>query len=42
MSALTDLIKLSQRTGKIPASVPAHYVKWALSTHRNERKLKRK
>lgn len=38
MSALTDLIKLSQRTGKIPSSIPDHYVKWALHTHRNEKK----
>lgn len=41
MSALNDLVKLSQRTGKIPSSVPDHYVRWALSTHRNEKKTKK-
>jgi len=40
MRPLADLVRLSGNFGgKIPASIPAHYVEWALSVHRHERML---
>lgn len=40
MSALTELIKLSNPYGKIPNGIPAHYVKYCMSIHRQERKAR--
>ena len=35
MSAYTDLVRLAENNGgKIPASIPAHYVQWAWHAHR--------
>jgi len=40
MSPLADLVRLSGSFGgRIPDSVPAHYVEWALSVHRRARTL---
>lgn len=36
---LVDLLKLASNfDGKIPASIPAHYVSWALVEHRHDRR----
>lgn len=40
MRALADLVKLADRhQGRIPGSIPAHYVQWAFACHRNQRPL---
>ena len=33
-TALFDLIRLSAKTGKIPATIPDHYVLFAQQSHR--------
>jgi hypothetical protein len=38
-SAFLDVIRLSQRTGRIPASIPDHYFKHAYAEHRKARGL---
>lgn len=36
--ALASLIRLAERNnGRIPAEIPAHYVKWAQDQHRASR-----
>ena len=38
MSAFTDILRLAERNnGRIPDSVPHHYVKWALNVHRADK-----
>ena len=41
MSAFTDIVKtaLNQYEGRIPSTIPAHYVKWAYFQHRASKKL---
>lgn len=42
MTALTDLVKLANiNGGKIPATIPAHYVRWAAATHKDSRQVRR-
>lgn len=40
MRPLADLIRLAdQNSGRIPGTIPEHYVQWALASHRHQRNL---
>lgn len=42
MTAMTDLVKLANLNGgKIPATIPAHYVQWAAGKHKASRQARR-